>query len=75
MRTKTIWVIAHPNKERVFTETNAPTKERSAALIKQGYWIFQTTVTFPPIFVGEQTIHIESSPLEHKEAPDGHTKS
>jgi len=50
LRKETIWVYAHPDEERFFTQTTPITCERGVQLRKQGYMIFKTEVTFPPAF-------------------------
>ena len=74
MRTETIYVMAHPDEERFFTLPRRPTKEHARYLQVQGYTIFTTMVTFPPMF-NTATTAIESTPLtEEWDTNDDTTK-
>jgi hypothetical protein len=50
VRKETIWIYAHPDEERFFTQTTPVTCERGTQLRRHGYTIFKTDVTFPPSF-------------------------
>ena len=50
MRKEAIWVIAHPEQERIYTQQKPVSIERGARLREQGFMIFKTEVTFPPAF-------------------------
>lgn len=73
MRKETIWIIAHPDEDRFYTQPKPVTASRGAILRKQGYMIFKTEVTFPPAFSASAQV-VENSGMteqwERDDAPD-----
>ncbi len=63
MRTETVYIMAHPDKERFFALPHRPTKAHAVSLQKKGYTIFTTVVTFPPEY-DTATTAIESTQIK-----------
>ena len=74
MRTETVYIMAHPDKERFFSLPRRPTKQHATSLQKQGYTIFTTTVTFPPEY-DTATTTIEATSLKEDWSKDDDEKS
>lgn len=49
MRKEKVWLIVHPEEERIFVQPKPVSKSRGRLLRAEGYMIFMAEVTLPPI--------------------------
>jgi hypothetical protein len=75
VRTENVWLIIHPDEERIFVQARAVTKTRGQTLREQGYMIFKAEVVLPPMAdkadeIPAQSIKAAAEQWSKDDAPD-----
>jgi hypothetical protein len=74
VRKELIWLIVHPDEERIFVQPRPITKSRGENLRAQGCMIYKVEVTLPPVTDVAPTIEGVASAVTEQwpqdDAPD-----